>query len=452
MNLSERSFKKSKNFTLILKQSGFSFYVLNSDLKEYPMLRDQKHLNILKTVAQHVQGKLHSMGFSKMGSPVLIGDLSDDVNQHTSRGTAGWASRTHIAIDYSYYMNKDVQSLVDTLYHEWAHRYLFQKSKEIKQNITRLHSEFIQKKFLEAIKHLDEKGGLEDLVDVNLFRYSGIVNKISSYFDSYFEPSQNGGQFLIQKMLQQNMFFSEFPKLVPHGVTIYSTLKDRNKTEIYAYHGNDGWIIGKKSDIIKPISQRNENVISEEDSYKIIENLDGKIKEYFKNKPPRVTEDLKSSVWEDIFLRIFRSLEITDKEFIDKQKHLADYVVEQMNNFNIDAYSQRELSKPYEIFWVSNEYKPSDLSLVSIIRKKKIKEYFLKLAKNPKTVLRYISMADGEKMRKIITDITNMSPESAGIFFGITEYGISSKDELWVNFLENLEKMPPKYRNQILKI
>jgi hypothetical protein len=454
MNILERSFKKSKNFSQIMKEGWFTFYVLNSSLKDYPQLRSQKNLTILKNVSRNVQNKLHSLGFNKMSSPVLLGDLSGDKNTHTARGTAGWASKTHIAIDYKYYLNKNYKELFDILYHEWAHRYLFQKSKDIKQNITDLHSNFIQTKFLEAIEHLDENDGLEEYIDKDIISYDKIIKTFSSYFKSFFDPGMGGQPFFIQKMLEQNMDFSEFPSLVGFGVTIFSNLKDQNKTPIYAYHIHNGWIVGNKNDIIKPIREREkiEKKITESEAYSSIENLNSKIKHYYENKDLPTEHDLTPLVWEKIFDRTFKRMGIQDQKFIDKHKHFSEFVVNKMKNFNIDAYSEREIRDPYELFWVDNEYKPKGISLVNNILRKKSKDYLLQLSKNPKDVLKYISSADGEKMRKIIAKITNMNPNTAGIFFGITDYGMSSKDELWVSFLENIEKMPKKYRNQILKI
>ena len=105
--------------------------------------------------------------------------------------------------------------------------------------------------------------------------------------------------------------------------------------------------------------------------------------------------------------------------------------MEKFKSLGPSSFSGRESFKTgYEYFWVYNEFKPENFSLSELVEKNAVS----------KSSYGTFSIEDKVRIKEAISKMLQY----------VSSYGLSDKDELWVNFFENLKKLPREYRKIIL--
>jgi hypothetical protein len=104
--------------------------------------------------------------------------------------------------------------------------------------------------------------------------------------------------------------------------------------------------------------------------------------------------------------------------------------IEKLKSLNSSEFEDINHKDGYDYLWVYNEFKPKAFSLSDAVKKDAI--FYASYSKS--------DITDKVSIRKAISKMLKY----------VSDYGLADKDELWVNFFENLKKLPKEYRRIIL--
>ena len=444
----ETPLSKSKNLGKILSTKLFTVYELVGGSDVY----DNKKTwwsSKLKSAIVKVENRVSALIGKTMHVNVIIQKGKGSPNQHFADKRLSYAyakPNSYIGL-YEILMEKNIEEIERVLFHEYMHMVLFNKSKEVKKVLTDILDDMLDKN----IGNVDlPKDKMDKESDRFITEFSDLIeNKFQYNFE--FRTLKNGGnkifnltRFLKEKFTESdNYLFEKDFKLFDSEHVIYYNgklsmivgdewndgvdVRIRDKFEVWASASNYA-ILLKNGQVtyVLPINDKKliSKVLGDE-----IDNIDkitnGKVygvKENLLNISDNAKSEFLSSV-----NQLMNKFKITDKSIHEK---VNEFLSSQIDYFNSD--SEIKDGVPYNYFWMDNKFKPTGFSLGKIAA-----TYYL----------RSPSVKYSDMDKKDQPDIRDAISKMIGF---VSPYGLSDVDELWVNFFENLKKLPRNYRNIIL--
>jgi hypothetical protein len=478
-------FRTKKSHILLFDLPMFSIFLdVNLPEPNSTMIFFRK----METIAARLQGlktniekafdsaryEIHKMGFPSMHVNVLIKNLSKDVNIHTGGGVGGYAhgNERYIDIDFMVFFDGITsegyfKGLVNTIVHEWAHLYMFNRPKEFKTAIKGLY-DYIT-------KQSSEMSTLMPAIQQSNPRFTDeqerfILKKWKDSFGVLFEYYLYDYPECYYISSNFNKPFDlEFAKYLPHLMEIKGILK-KSKDEfpvgeyVYLIKGSHGsWIIGKTSE---PRSTRKETTIPLEDltdyvtsvdpNSTILNDINLKLKElYISQNKQELMESLVKDLVKNAILHVnliadnvFNDHTIIDDD-VKKQisEWMVKYVVPVYINILRNPVKLKEIkndktgNRAYEALWILNPKKPKNVSSIDLF-KKLYKKSIEKIIKSRSEKGNTFGGTEFQIHREILKNLSKW----------INSYGLSNTDELWATAIEMFFNLPMSYRKAIVKI
>lgn len=414
--------------------------------------------NYLKSIFSKAKNQINDIGFKSAHANVVFNEMKE-------LGTASYAGYISLNIHYVDLRVQDNPSFISTIVHEWAHLYMFNKSKDFKNAVDTLYNDIVSKakdKFKDpSINPFDivKPEQLSRTQENTLLKYwTGIIANIP--YDISHLPET------VTRIFSKHPFDYNHYRNLPHLIQFDGKLKDNtyladfyNNTiplpkghPVYILKGATGWIIGthqnnKRYEIVcKPTEL--DNYVTGTNTTSIIPNIQNAISTYIKNNPiqyeiPNNIHDHMQSSFKQMMINTFSY--IPSKSELQTIKDYTDeYIIPRVYDMLNDPDMSTTLSnrdKIYDYLWVKNPYKPFDISIVKYIQNDIYKHILIKNIKQDLDKPHFTG-PDFEKHRTVLQKLSNW----------INSYGMSNNLELWSTAIEYFFSLPNNYKKDILKL
>jgi hypothetical protein len=160
--LDEAVFRKSKHNTHYKDFPMFSVFYENKlpnnlGISEEELVNNlNQKLSYISTALQRARNEIGKMGFPSMHANLVFADLSKDINPNTGGKTGGLAypKRRYMKIDYNQFIKYESFAR-DVVIHEWAHLWMFSKTRQFREAIEEIYYKIFEK--------VPQEGKIEEL-------------------------------------------------------------------------------------------------------------------------------------------------------------------------------------------------------------------------------------------------------------------------------------------------
>jgi len=472
--LTEKKIRKNKNMQHLIDVPMFSVFVTNT-VKNDPRLNKLINIDDIKRKCEAARHEIHRIGFPSMHANIVIDDISISYKDTSVKNSAG------LAISYKKYMVIDIEYIsTDTIVHEWAHLWMFNKPKHFKKSVNTVYDSLagvsINKiksiNYDDVIKYKVLDTSNLDQKNINLYKfllkYPPESIKILEYWENYFyniiwTDNNSVGQY----RLLNKTFSKKLMSALPRGFRFENTLKtDVMLTSLSNSHINapTGTLVyvEKYDKLIIGVDQNNrryEKVIDFADVDKILgTDTYDKIGMILKHNPigfeKKSKKQLESEILNFLVEYAIQTLEGTISKFtyekysLEREKEMVKNWIQQyvfpvyikvIRNTNILDKIKNNKRKIYDALWVSNPLKPSETSYADMVV----------IICNKDRLIKHINSKEKDLAGVDLKDVRHIMRE---LVDWINEYGMSNKHELWSTAIELFFKLPMKYRSMIVKL
>jgi hypothetical protein len=449
--LNEVKFRDMVKYEHIIDLPMFSIFVDKEVGKDVNLFK--VHTKYITKIFNGARNEIHRLGFPSMHSNVVFKNLLGAYVGYAIRKTKS------MEIDTRYFFGSDEKMVINTIVHEWAHLYMFNRSKDFKKAVMDYYTK---------IKNLSgKKLKMTDFpVELSVEDERKIIDMWGMAFRNFV--------FSILRNYNVSLYFfqklgvtKDTLKLLPHGFTIWNQklIKTLNTeyygfekrsgtlnvdTEVYAEKVNDGWIIGKND------ARGNRTEAIFKDFNAVIEYLgegalnviNKKLKKLYKEdyNENNIRRDMAEKLYDEVsksLTEIVQKYKLSVSSVDDKKMRqwIMDAVLPNFFSIVEDVDKLKELidtKNPYDMLWVNNPIKEQKkLSIINLI-----KALMQKTRKVQAKSAKILTGDEFSKAREALSKLANW----------VRGYGMSNSDEFWATAIEEFFKLPYSHRKEIIKL
>lgn len=483
--LNEAKFKNSSKYHHMFDVPMFSIFISQefeeTDLKAKMKFRKtienmEYYFNTIKDIFAKARNEIHRLGFPSIHANVVFANLSSNTNKITGKigDVAGYATsgQKFITIDIKYMI--DFNQCVKIIVHEWAHLWMFNKSKAFKNAVLEEYKSLLKTSNFDENK-IDFDRIIEDkfykrtvkdpksIEDIIIDKFSEIFGEL--YSDDYFKrlmflnyPSIDSVPPLIKvkvKLKKDLVVYERIREYNSH------TIKEGENVYIEKLYNNKFYIGTEVNNRYYEQSIENyKELIQYVDFSDIINNIKLYLKNsnYIKKLKNKFKEDILNSL-ELKLISIYENITKKELEFytIDPYEYFSKLANTLLKNYiepmifkkskemrNLARTYMQSRKDIYNILWVYNTYKPEEYSIVKIYKELYKAYYKNKLKKE------YHNTIHDEKKNFEANDMVYLRTIAQDVSNWVSSYGLANENEFWATLIEHFFKLNPKLRRDIL--
>jgi hypothetical protein len=409
------AFKKSIRFKHLYDVPMFSVYINTTKFSNQDQVIKQLSDDKIKTILKESKDQINRIGFPSMHANIVFDDLRNTVNSNTGGLVAGGAHKRnkYMEVDYNAFMSNS-KTATQIIVHEWAHLYMFNKSKGFKRAVKKFYNNLFQKgkdmwklddKTPTTFDHNDDviSPDLTDKLDELILNRIGImfqnayINRVDSLLnDSWIED-----------------YGKEYDES-DHYDDIESDIRGLLNTCIDEYN---------KATPNNPISKRDYASLIKTAIQTMTSKVSNPLWRKINNSIQKDMQDYENAMLEepyDLGEYLFKNDTKYNKMFKFKNKSYYD----KLDNLDDLGIGQSISSEIFNTLHQLNYRATKDRSKLDI-----------DFARN----------LSGIEWNKTRTEIANLVK-------WVDDYGMSNDDEIWATGIEKFLKLEPEYRKEILKL
>jgi hypothetical protein len=476
VTIEEAAFRKSKNRIHLVDLPMFSIFLDKELLDNNTSKKGPYNMEFFKDIIPEIsnvfaeaRNQIGKLGFLSMHANVVIKDLSSEVNRNTGGGVAGYAHGKNIGPTYGKHIDSGVNYMVldlaefvneyrdpvSTVVHEWAHLWMFNKSKAFQKAVKKFYSQVL----VSVADNPDAQAASNMKIDLpRELEYKLLDIWSSAWKDEVY--SLKYIQYLIAKRVkitEKNL------NIVPNFVQVNVSV---NRTK---YFGDEigtieagrsvrvikwddvNWVIDVEQDLNFGNTIPLNDIFDFFDKTTFLQELNNavqKIPNHYKTEPSEDRNQIERILY-NAMIKMYQTI-TSDRIDTSEWRYMIhewvkDFIYPQLTKGSVKdlrEYMSKDLSRFYSYIWADNPKKPKDLSVIDMMKKLYISDEQKKRRMQVQKEIFKFNLSGSEKAS--IRDL------AAAVSQWPSSYGMSNDDEIWATGIELFFKLPMKYRKVIM--